>query len=66
MKSMKQNRLKKIQKVLNYEKYLKVSKDSKDADTITEHIKELQAEIAECRKYMVEEENNAESLESKS
>lgn len=49
-----------------YEKYLKVSKDSKDADTITEHIKELQAEIAECRKYMVEEENNAESLESKS
>ncbi len=49
-----------------YEKYLKVSKDSKDADTITEHIKELRAEITECRKYMVEEENNAESLESKS
>ena len=41
-------------------------KDSKDADTITEHIKELQAEITECRKYMVEEENNVESLESKS
>lgn len=42
-----------------YEKYLKVSKDAKDADTIKEHIKELRAEIEECKKYMNEASDDA-------
>lgn len=51
---------KKLDEAINaYEQYLKVSKDIKDADVIKEHVKELQAEIKECKKYTIRASNNA-------